>query len=215
MNARRFVPTQFGLLLALVACGGDDSPTEPLDALTRAESTALVGIVVYQTTSAFEALDTGGPGSAMVPASGPARQAGAVPIAGTVPRALGGTVAVGGTVSQMGDGGDGNVTLSAALTLAHAACVARDEDTGIVFTVNGDPELAVGFELAFTETAITYSGSIKGSVRWATDDDRSGRCSIDVDVSVAIGADAVNANITGEACGNGVDETVSQPGFLG
>ena len=53
-------------------------------------------------------------------------------------------MAVGGTVSQMGDGGDGNVTLSAALTLAHAACLARDEDTGIVFTVNGDPELAVG-----------------------------------------------------------------------
>ena len=101
------------------------------------------------------------------------------------PCAMGGTVAVDTQASFIGDPGDESAGMELSVTLVHSGCTERHEWTGIAFTLDGAPELEVSMELSYSaEFMVAISGAVDGTVRWATEDGRSGSCTMDVGIRV-------------------------------
>ena len=115
---------------------------------------------------------------------------------------------MGGTVSNlqaefMGDpDSDEDVSVSLSMTMIHSDCVVTPEDTGLALTLNGAPNLAISLALSIMgDFGFALSGEVDGTVRWATDDGRSGSCRIDLDIEAEIGLSGLTATLTGQACG--------------
>ena len=112
-------------------------------------------------------------------------------------------------------GGDsGGVRLSA--TLVHSGCVETHQETGIIFTLDGAPDLEMNIEIAIgREFMITLSGRVDGTVRWATSDGRGGTCAFDVALEPVDDLDPMLAvTVTGQACGVQVMELFPATGLL-
>ena len=184
------------LLGLVVACGDDDGPTEPVGApLTVDEALALVGIAVGNSLELAEDPEqvTGDGTSAVVQY--------------TIPCSMGGTVAVSGEASVTGDDPlSGAFGVSMALTLVHSDCVERDDERGIVFTLNGAPSVVTDIELSITsELGFDFNAALDGTVRWAVGEDRSGSCLIDLNITSDITAGTMT--VAGQACGLQISET--------
>ena len=73
------------------------------------------------------------------------------------------------------------------MTMIHSDCVVTPEDTGLALTLNGAPNLAISLALSIMgDLGFALSGEVDGTVRWATDDGRSGSCRIDLDIEAEI-----------------------------
>lgn len=197
----RFVLRGLGLssALALGSCGGD-GPTEAEASLTREEALALVEV---STAQGFEFTQY-----AILESETTNSQSSTVQL--TAPCPMGGTVAVNGQANFMEDPESERFAASFSMTLAHSGCVARHEATGIVFTLDGAPDLVMGVELSITGALmLEFGGSVDGTLRWATDDDRSGSCRIDLDIGTTMGDSGLEATLNGEACGTQIMESES------
>ena len=184
-----------GSAIGLVACG-DDSTGPDEDSLTREEALALVqaatspGFEVITENSALE-------GDILDPRS-------LIQEEFTAPCLMGGTVTVSNLQAEfMGDpDSDEDVSVSMSMTMIHSDCVVTPEDTGLALTLNGAPNLTISLALStMGDLGFALSGEVDGTVRWATDDGRSGSCRIDLDIEVEIGPSGFTSTLTGQACG--------------
>ncbi len=79
-----------------------------------------------------------------------------------------------------------------------------------MFTLDGAPDLVMGVELAtMGALMLELSGGVDGTLRWATDDDRSGSCRIDLDIGTVIDESGLDATLNGRACGMQMMESES------
>ena len=183
-----------GLALALVACG-DDGPTEPTgDPLTADEALALVEVAVGEGLGlALDVDEVVGTGTSST-------------VQFTAPCSMGGTLAVNGEANLTGgDPQSESLAVSLSLTSVHSDCVERHDGTGLVFTLNGAPNLVTSLELSVSELEFEFSGALDGTVRWAVGEGRSGSCLIDLDIAAVIFEGT--STLTGQACGNQISET--------
>ena len=190
--------------LAAASCGS--STTEPEDTLTESEALALIEVAMGQALQLSDDALGGDDGPA-IPG----------PLLFNLPCTMGGTVGLNAQVRPVGDpsGETGGVGISVALT--HSGCVERHETTGITFTLDGAPDLDVDIELSVSPQFIfQVSGTVDGSVRWATDDGRSGTCAIDVALEPGDDPNALlSLDVTGQACGAQIMESFNAPGLPG
>ena len=194
------------IALAAASCGG--SSTEPDDdTLTGEETLALVEIAMGQgfvLAGDVSGSETVTPEGAMVQV--------------TAPCAMGGTVAVDGRASFIGEPGAESASVELSVTLVHSGCTERHEGTGIAFTLDGAPELEVSIELSYSaEFMVAISGAVDGTVHWATEDGRSGSCTMDVGIESVDDPDALlSLTVAGQACGVQIMQSFSAAGlFLG
>ena len=189
-----------GIGLAVASCG--DSATEPEDTLTGAEALALLEVAMRQGLELTNDLDL----EMMTALPGGGMQL-------TVPCTMGGTVAVTAQLSPVGDPGSESVGVGAAVTLVHSGCAERHEASGITFTLDGAPDVEMTIELSISsEFLFGISGTVDGTVRWATGDGRSGTCALDVDLGTVNDASGIpTITLTGRACGSEIME--SMPGL--
>ena len=191
----RILAAALALLGLVVACGDDDSPTEPVGApLIADEAFALVGAAVLADVEFLtDPEELGVDGTA---AFGPL----------TIPCSMGGTVAVSGELSVTEDPLIGALRISTSATFVHTDCVEEDEESGIVFTVNGAPNVVMDVEVVDqSELDLDLSGALQGTVRWALGAARSGSCLIDLNITSDITAQTVT--IAGRACGHQISQT--------
>ena len=138
------------------------------------------------------------------------------------PCGMGGTVAVDARASFIGEPGaesaesaeSAGVGLS--VTLGHLGCTKRHEGTGLAFTLDGAPELEVSIELLFsTEFMAEISGTVDGTVRWATEDGRSGSCTMDVGIESVDEPEALlSLTVVAQACGVQIMQSFSAAGLF-
>ncbi len=198
-----------GLILsvgvAVTSCGG--SSTEPEDSLTGAEALALLEVAMNPGLQLTDELQ---PGSETLTPDGAVLQF-------TIPCTMGGTVGMTVRFSPAGepDVDGGGVAVSS--TLVHSGCIERHETSGITFTLDGAPELEMSIELSIsTEFIFQLSGTVDGTVRWATDDGRNGSCAIDVALEPGDDPSALlSLTLTGQACGAQIMESFTTTELLG
>ena len=189
-----------GLTLALAlfvgACSDDPTDIVEGDPLTEAEAAALAEVVAGSLFSTWEQSS-----AAPSPAAAPARASGNVQIDDEFPCEFGGTVAVAGSLVFDVDDESGDGTLVFQITTDHEGCGVESEE-GIAFILNGSPNISAGFTIVSDGDNLSFSGGYDGAVGWATDD-KSGRCSIDVDFSLTgdVVAETGSASLTGRVCG--------------
>ena len=188
--------------LAVVSCG-DGNSTGPGDSLTTEESLALVELAMGHGFAATGDVTTGPPDGAVLQF--------------TDSCTMGGTVAVDVRAGFTGSPGGDSAVVELSATLVHSGCMETHQGTGITFTLDGAPELEMNIELTIgTEFMITLSGTVNGTVRWATADGRRGTCTLDValgpvdDPNVLLGV-----TVIGQACGAQIMESFSATGALG
>ena len=81
----------------------------------------------------------------------------------TVPCSMGGTVAVNGEANITGgDPESESLAVSLSLTSVHSDCVERHDETGLVFTLNGAPNLVTSLVLSASELLFELSGTFEG-----------------------------------------------------
>ncbi len=190
-----------GVGVAVASCGG--SSTEPEDSLTGAEALALLEVAMRQGLD----LDLD-PGSVtQLPGGG---------MQLTVPCTMGGTVRVSAQFSPVGDPNDDDAGVRTAVTLVHSGCIERHETSGITFTLDGAPEVEMTIELSIsTEFVFGISGTVDGTVRWATDDGRRGSCALDVELETVNDASGFpSITLTGRACGADIMESIPGLGLV-
>ena len=190
-----------GVGVAVASCGG--SSTEPEDSLTGAEALALLEVAMRQGLDLE--LD---PGSVtQLPGGG---------MQLTVPCTMGGTVRVSAQFSPVGDPNDDDAGVRTAVTLVHSGCIERHETSGITFTLDGAPEVEMTIELSIsTEFVFGISGTVDGTVRWATDDGRRGSCALDVELETVNDASGFpSITLTGRACGADIMESIPGLGLV-
>ena len=197
------------IVLAAASCGGEGSTEPDDDTLTGEEALALVEIAMGQGLVLAGNVTSG---SEIVTPEG-------VMLQFTAPCAMGGTVAVDAQASFIGDPGDEGAEsagVGLSVTLVHSGCTERHEGTGIAFTLDGAPELEVSIELSFSaEFMVAISGTVDGTVRWATEDGRSGSCTMDVGIETVDDPDALlSLTVAGQACGVQIMESFSTSGLF-
>ena len=194
------------IVLAAVSCGGEGSTEPDDDTLTGEEALALVEIAMGQGLVLAGNVTSG---SETVTPEG-------VVLQFTAPCAMGGTVAVDAQASFIGEPGDESAGVGLSVTLVHSGCTERHEGTGIAFTLDGAPELEVSIELSFSaEFMVAISGTVDGTVRWATEDGRSGSCTMDVGIETVDDPDALlSLTVAGQACGVQIMESFSTSGLF-
>lgn len=188
--------------LAMAACG--DSPTDTLGELSQEEAEALaqvVGQTVFSTWTEAEAPVQGlAPVAALIIESDVAVEA---------PCPLGGQVAISGTLVMDIDEVTEDVTLDYSVAQVHQDCSASSEE-GIVFTLNGAPNITADLFLESVGEALSMTGGYSGAVDWVTGD-KAGTCSLSVEFSVEMNpvTEVGSGSISGTVCGTSFTETVS------
>lgn len=187
---------------SLSACGDDeaDGGTGPVtgDELSATESQALVEVVLG---AAFLG------GASFSNAPGGDFQAGSAlePFEYSGPCQEGGTLSMTGNVTDNTDE-FGNGSASFDVTLVHTNCGARAQSNGMLFTLNGNPNVGMDFQITSTETTFSYDGSINGNVRW-TSGSRSGTCPIDIQWEYNATENSFSGSQSGSACGKNQNVT--------
>ena len=196
------------IVLAAASCGGESSTAPDDDTLTGEEALALLEVAIGQGLVLADDVS----GSEIMTPEG-------VVLQFTAPCAMGGTVAVDARASFIGEPGDENAEsagMGLSVTLVHSGCTERHEGTGIAFTLDGAPELEVSIELSYSaEFMVAISGTVDGTVRWATEDGRSGSCTMDVGIESVDDPDALlNLTVAGQACGVQIMQSFSAAGLF-
>jgi hypothetical protein len=127
----------------------------------------------------------------------------------TEPCPAGGNVGLKGTLAGGFDAVAHAGQVTADVDVAHAACkVPTDQGT---FTLNGDPNIAVGLNAASGASGVTaFHLTENGAFTWDRGDGNSGRCTVDVAADLVAGTQ--NVALTGTFCGFPVDGTIEHVG---
>ena len=181
------------IALAAASCGGESSTEPDDDTPTGEEALALLEVAIGQ---GFVLAGDVTSGSEIMTPDG-------VVLQFMAPCAMGGTVAVDAQASFIGEPDDESAGMELSVTLVHSGCTERHEGTGIAFTLDGAPELKMSIELSYSaEFMVAISGAVDGTVRWATEDGRSGSCTMDVGIESVDDPDALlSLTVAGQACG--------------
>ncbi|GMV06352.1 MAG: hypothetical protein AMXMBFR53_26280 [Gemmatimonadota bacterium] len=196
------------LLLTLVTGCGDGLAPAPDGALTRDETVALAA------SMGIEALAFAGTRRAAT--QGAAAPEGAVPAPEVVtvdfslrrPCPLGGAVNTSGSIRVETDGGPPRTEVADVTTTdVHDRCVFLVAPTRISLT--GDPEVKTTVHAASRDGQPwgAQTVTVVGAVLWETDDDRSGRCAIDIFVEA--NQDAGTSVVRGVFCDHTFNVTVT------
>ena len=102
----------------------------------------------------------------------------------------------------------GTGTLDFSVTQTHEACESTAESDGSVWTFDGDPNLALDFEMTIGESDMTIAGSQTGGIAWSSGG-RSGTCQIDVTYDFSGSGSSFAGVASGAVCGFDVTENVS------
>ena len=182
-----------GIALASASCGGESSTEPDDDTLTGEEALALLEVAIGQGLVLADDVTSG---SEIMTPDG-------VVLQFMAPCAMAGTVAVDAQASFIGEPDDESAGMELSVTLVHSGCTERHEGTGIAFTLDGAPELKMSIELSYSaEFMVAISGAVDGTVRWATEDGRSGSCTMDVGIESVDDPDALlSLTVAGQACG--------------
>jgi len=177
-KASRLVAGFAALGVAFTACGDDGGATGTNEgsSLDTQESLAVLG-----------ALQTAFSQALAPPAMAPAA---AVPIPTTTydcPN--GGTIGLSGDVSTSGQN-----NFSFDITETVSSCVVTAN--GIQFTVGGSPNIRLQGDLTIDGVSISGAYSMTGGFSYTSDDDRSGRCAVNISVNIS------NQSVSGNICGN-------------
>lgn len=193
--------------LPLLAC---DDATGLGDPLTEEETLALLEVLIGQgLESSFANFSS---------AQAPAVAAALVPFTvdekftADVPCPLGGSVSLNASIHGSGDTETGNADVTVSLLQVHHGCVVEHDKTGLVFTLNGDPNVQFQSDLTVrNQSDLDVKGGITGRIRWATNDERSGSCPIDLDYDLSLKASAESgtASVVGDICGIHVSKNVT------
>ena len=194
------------IALAAASCGGESSTEPDDDTLTGEEALALLEVAIGQGLVLADDVTSG---SEIMTPDG-------VVLQFMAPCAMGGTVAVDAQASFIGEPDDESAGMELSVTLVHSGCTERHEGTGIAFTLDGAPELEVSIELSFSaEFMVAISGAVDGTVRWATEDGRSGSCTMDVGIESVDDPDALlSLTVAGQACGVQIMQSFSTSGLF-
>ena len=195
-----------GIALASASCGGESSTEPDDDTLTGEEALALLEVAIGQGLVLADDVTSG---SEIMTPDG-------VVLQFMAPCAMGGTVAVDAQASFIGEPDDESAGMELSVTLVHSGCTERHEGTGIAFTLDGAPELKMSIELSYSaEFMVAISGAVDGTVRWATEDGRSGSCTMDVGIESVDDPDALlSLTVAGQACGVQIMQSFSAAGLF-
>lgn len=187
------------LVLPLAVCG--DSATEPEEQMTEEQFEAFIEVLVV-----LSELDVGGVGTSVEAAlaAAPAPVPETFPVDASVACPEGGSVHVAGTVTVDDETG----FLGVSATETHQGCRATAPSSGMLFELNGAPNLAVDAEIHVSETQVTFQASQNGAIQWQTGGS-SGTCTIDLDIDILFTGDLEaepEITVEGTVCGQTVDQ---------
>jgi hypothetical protein len=185
------------MALGLAAC---ESSTEPGDALSSTEASALAAAILDLTLDAGMT-QTGAAQLASGPAAAPTTFDHRTQVEGPCP--LGGTMHADLHVAGSFDSATGQGQLDLDVTAQHRGCQVKAKETGQLFELDGKPNITTEFRLTSKpDQTLTLSGSYKGVVEWSSDH-RSGTCTFDLTFSGNVNANTGNgtAKLQGSACG--------------
>jgi len=204
MNVKSLRVLSCTALLAITACG-DNGTEVALGDLTETEAAALAEVVSATVFASASGVPTGA--QAAGPQGAPVHYAAGV--SGEFPCPLGGTVTMVGEAEFNGDDETGEGEVSLTVTQAHNDCVAESE-SGILFTLNGAPQISAELLLQVSEDALSLDGAYSGGVDWATDG-REGTCPVDIefDISFGVSSETGSATMAGTVCGLSISRSLN------
>ena len=187
------------LTLALIlGARGDGTGPEDEGSLSQVEAQALSSIIISQ------GLLTGFSGLSGLQVDGPAL----VPITineslnNTAPCDLGGSVSIQGAMSGSVESDTFTGTIDMNFTEVHQACSLSDPVSGLLFTIDGSPNVTFTMEMRFlSDFNQSYSGAFSGNLRWATAG-RVGACSVQIQFSgstASPGSDSLSGTVCGQS----------------
>lgn len=188
------------LVLPLAVCGDSGTEPEP-DAMTQEEFEAFVEVLVVLSELDYEGIGS----TASAAASAPVPQT--FPVVDDFPCPEGGSIHLDGSVTV--DEETGFFGVSA--TETHQACRATAPSSGLLFELNGAPNLSIEAQLQVSETEFSFSASQNGGIQWETGES-SGTCTIDLDIALTFTEETEtdpDVSVEGTVCGRAVDQLVS------
>lgn len=188
-RASRFAAGFLVVALAFSACGDDGGPvgTNSGDPLTEAEANAL-----FNQLFGMGFGEVASPPAMMAPAAEP------IPETSTACPG-GGSVTISGSVNA------GTNSASFDITETISGCIVTEGV--VVFTVNGDPSIRITGDITIDQSTqdIEMDMTVRGGIRFSTDDDRDGSCAIDVSISLT----SSSVSASGQVCNHSVTVEVA------
>ncbi len=189
--------TALSLVFALAACGDDGAGLDEGD-LSDEEAAALSNVVMQQAlVSGFGAL-AGGFGT-----DGPQGVTFSENLSNTESCPMGGSVSVSGGVTGDINPNTGASTVSLDIDMTHNACGVQDPSSGMIFTLNGSPNIGVNLDMSLSGASGSYSGSYSGAVSWQLSG-RAGVCSLSINYSGTINSGYASVDLSGTVCGQSI-----------
>jgi hypothetical protein len=206
--------TALSAVLALGVAACSDSTSSTGDPLTQAEAEDLAALMVEGGLAGFAGIPTGGPQAA--PGEAGARVTLTINETGECSIAGGVTLDGEWTIDVNDETGDGTFEWDYSVDPNNCQ---EEAGSGVVFTLNGDPNVAVQGDLNWSgsETGGTLEGALdySGGIAWTTDDDRAGTCGVDITATYDITwnnqeeSGSGTVTVSGSVCGVSVDNSVT------
>jgi hypothetical protein len=202
----RIVPSVLaGAAVVFAACGDDGGPgggTNSGDALASAEVQELAAEL-------FGVLFSVGLGGVAPHAAAPVAEGISFAVAEPIPTSTE-SCEGGGSISVSGDVDASSDAISFDITEQFNNCVVEGQST--TFTINGDPNVKMTGDVSVTQTSYSINWDVGGGIRFTTDDNRSGTCSVSISIDGDFNfADLNNPTalqsaftISGSVCGQSV-----------
>ena len=197
MRSRSFFRAAAAALVFNAACGGDS--TGPAIELTEDQTADMMEAFSLVTS---QGLSSTGTGQLIIN-----RQENT---SGDCPN--GGTFSLNGTSSFNTD----TEAESGTVTLDFSGCQATSSSSGRVWTFDGDPNVTTTYTSSFSSAnetftlTMTQTGAFKASSNIGT-----GRCAINMTMTLSFGADAFTGSIDGSICGRQMEVDLAAEGALG
>jgi hypothetical protein len=205
MRGRRFYAPVIALGVFITGCS-DVLLDVRDDSLSYGEVAALAAQMGLETLGSAQAQGTSLTGQPSAAAFGAAETV-TVSYQLTRPCVLGGTVTSSGTVTVETETDPDRAVVVVHATDVHDACVFLADGSRI--SITGDPDVTAMIHVATLGEELdgVQSVSIVGAVLWESDDDRNGRC--EIDILVEVHPDAERHTARGRFCGHELDVTVT------
>lgn len=117
---------------------------------------------------------------------------------------LGGEVVMAGTRSRTRDTETRTGTMDVSATRTFVECARPLDESDVTVTLNGAVTFTAHREWAAGQWNGTQELTLVGSIDWATDDDRSGTC--EIDIQAGIDPETQTRTVTGTICDEDVGE---------
>lgn len=215
---RKYFPLIAALGLAMAACGDDDTTNPASGELTETEATALAALLAADGfADSQSAGSTAAPGLSAAPfGPQPATRVVFTIEDETHPCRLSGTRTLNASLEIVaGEAESDPVKMTLEGSTVYDACGAlleHEDGTTRVTLDSPKPGISMAMSLLFDDEGpigpqtIAYDGTFD----WSTEDGRSGRCTIDYEVTIEPGEteDSGTIRVTGAVCGHSLNRTL-------